>query len=323
MNNFLKYNNSINDSYLIDLAVPIIDILAPIKYSPNKKFDNRYFFTCIIDFIKNSTYWSRYKGFIDYPINGKYLNEIHNRYIKKGVYEAINKQLLNIYLKKNKSVKIKNQIIDSSFVPNKGGSIKNNNHLLNDNVKKNNKIIRKKNNTEKNYKNKIKEETFIDYNKYNGRKKYFKVSTITDSFGIPLGTSIISSKQSDNISIEQTINSIQVNLNTLKNSNNNRYKQYILADSGYCSNKNKFLLKSKGYIPIIIYNKRNTKNKKIIAQNALNKNERFRYKKRKIIESFFSWIKYFPVINQNYQKSISSYKGLFLLASSILISKKI
>jgi hypothetical protein len=289
MNNFLKYNNLIDNSYLIKLAVPIIDFLVPIKYSPNKKFDNRYFFTCIIDFIKNNTYWSRYKGSIDNPIDGKYLNQIHNKYVKKGVYDAINKELLNIYLKKNKSIKLKNQIIDSSFIPNKGGSIKNNNHLLNDNVKNKNKIIRKKNNIKKKHENKIKEETFIDFNKYNGRKKYFKISTVTDSFGIPLGTSIISSKQSDNISIEQTLESVQVNLNTLKNSNNNRYKQYMLADSGYCSKKNKYLLMKKGYTPIISYNKRNTKNKELISKNTLNKNENIRYKKRKIIESL--WIR--------------------------------
>ena len=47
------------------------------------------------------------------------------------------------------------------------------------------------------------------------------------------------------------------------------------------------------------------------------------YKKRKIIESYFSWIKRIPIINQNYQKTLSSYKGLLLLVSSIFISKKI
>ena len=132
---------------------------------------------------------------------------------------------------------------------------------------------------------------------------------------------MISSKQSDNISVNETINSMPINLDTLKNSSNNRYKQYMLADSSYHSNKNKAFLNEKGYIPVIYCNKRNTKNETIILKNTYNKKEKERYKKRLIIESFFSWIKKYPVINQNYQKSVSSCKGLFLLAS-ILISKK-
>ena len=115
MNIFLnqKYYNSISN--LIDIAVPIIDLLSPIKYSPHQKYDNRYFFNCIIDFIESGCYWSSYKGTINYPIDGKYLNQIHNKYVKKDVYEAINKQLLQTYLKKNKAKKLKEQIIDSSF----------------------------------------------------------------------------------------------------------------------------------------------------------------------------------------------------------------
>lgn len=97
----------------------------------------------------------------------------------------------------------------------------------------------------------------------------------------------------------------------------------MLADSGYCSKKNSSYLKKKGYHPIIKYNKRNTKNKELIKQNQFNKKEKKLYKNRFVIESFFSWIKNYPVINQNYQKSVSSYKGLFLLASSIIISKRI
>jgi hypothetical protein len=116
---------------------------------------------------------------------------------------------------------------------------------------------------------KCKEETFIDYNRYNGyfvnkisiigkeciaflsnngRKKYFKISTITDSFGTPLTSTIISSKQSDNISLIETIEKMPINLNTLRNSKINRYKQHLLADSGYHSSANKETLEKIGYI---------------------------------------------------------------------------
>lgn len=57
----------------------------------------------------------------------------------------------------------------------------------------------------------------------NGRKKYIKISSIVDSKGAPLSNVIVSSKQSDSISVNETINGIPINLNTLRNSKVNRY----------------------------------------------------------------------------------------------------
>ena len=76
------------------------------------------------------------------------------------------------------------------------------------------------------------------------------------------------------------------------------------------------------YTPIFAYNKRNTKDKEKIKMNRLKGKKLKIYKKRNIIEAFFSWIKNFPVINQNYQKTLESYNGLLSLASSIIISNK-
>lgn len=118
-------------------------------------------------------------------------------------------------------------------------------------------------------KNKIKKiQSFIDFNRYNGRKKYIKIS-ITNSLGTPLTSTIISSKQSDIISLIETFNKLPINLNTLRNSKNNRYKQHLLADSGYDSKKNKNYLRKKGYVPIIVYNKRNETDKEKIKNNKL------------------------------------------------------
>ena len=121
----------------------------------------------------------------------------------------------------------------------------------------------------------------------------------------------------------ETVNSLPVNLNTLRNSKHNRYKQHLLADSGYDSNVNKKYLKENGYIHLIAPNIKNTKDKQKIKSKQLTEKEKQKYKKRLIIESFFSWIKNYPSINQNYQKTIASYNGLLMLASSILISKRI
>lgn len=112
-------------------------------------------------------------------------------------------------------------------------------------------------------------------------------------------------------------------MNTVNNFKINRYRQFLLADSGYCSNNNKSFLKTKGYTPIIAYNKGNCRNQNTINKNTLKGKSLDIYKKRNTIEAFFSWIKNFPVINQNYQKTISSYNGLFLLASCIIISNRV
>ena len=292
MNNLFKYNNFNSNFDLIDFAVPIIDLLSPIKYSPHQKYDNRYFLTCIINFIETGVSWSNYKGTINYPINGKYLNQIHNKYLKKGIYEEINKQLLTKYLNKNKAIKLKEQIIDSSFISNKAGYVNSqiNNNLLSTKVKQKNKKILEKNKTLLS-KKKIKQETFIDFNKYNGRKKYFKVSVLSDSYGTPITSTIISSKQSDNISINETIKTIPIDLNTLKNSSNNRYKQYLLADSSYHSNKNKSYLEKLGYTPIIKYNKRNTKKKEIILKTLLIKKKKKDTKKEELLNPSFHGLK--------------------------------
>jgi transposase len=313
--------NNIGITKFIDLVNPIIELLAPIKFSPNGKYDNKYFLRCLIDFFNIGVSWRKYNGTKSFPIDGKYLNAIHNKFTKNGVYEQINKLILTKYLQNGKETKLKYQMIDSTYIANKGGSVNNNNHLLSNKTKLKNKKNKKLNiHLPKNKKKKI--ETFIDFNRYNGRKKYIKISSITNSYGAPLAITMISSKQSDTISIQETINKIPINLNTLRNSKNNRYKQHFIGDALYDSNKNKTYLKKLGYTPIIAYNRKNTKNQNIINKNKLKGKQLEIYKKRFIIESFFSWIKNYPVINQNYQKTIESYYGLLLLVCSFRLFNK-
>lgn len=223
--------------------VDIIDSKI-IQYSSHRRiYSTENIITCIIDCITKSVPWSKYISPPEIGISGKYLNEYHNKYINAGVYEAIFEAYINIYLKKNREIKLKYQYLDSSFVQNKGGSIKNNK------IKENNKIVQVNNiNLPKN--NKEKKKSFIDFNTHDSRKRCCKISCITDSLGAPLSLIMIPGKQSDNISVEETVNSIPVDLKTKQNSKFNRYKQYLLADSGYHSFKNKssyYLLQQKKY----------------------------------------------------------------------------
>jgi hypothetical protein len=307
---------------LIDFAVPILDHMCPLKYSPNRKYSNRYYLTCLLHFVETSVSWRKYQGSPEFPINGKCLNYIHNKYIKAGAYAEIEKQLINKYLKTDREHKLKYQIIDSSFIANKGCSVNNNNHFLSFDEKNKNKVIRKLN--KKLPKNKkIRERTFVDFNRYNGRKKYVNVSIICDSYGVPLTRDIFSSKRKDSTTVIEMVNKLPININTLKNSKINRYKQTFLGDCGYCSKRNRLFLDKKGYRTLIKFNKRNTKNKKLIKSMKFTKEQKQTFKRRGMVENFFSWIKNKPVINQNYQKTISSYNGLLSLSCIILISSRI
>jgi hypothetical protein len=113
MENSIKklFNNPMFDEKLfINFCLPIVNFLSPVHESNSLKYDNKYFLVCIIDFLKTGCYWSRYRGTISYPINGKYLNQIHNKWQKKGVFKEINKQCLEKYLKEGKEKKLKYQM---------------------------------------------------------------------------------------------------------------------------------------------------------------------------------------------------------------------
>src|ERR1700738_4796450 len=92
---------------LINFTYPIIDYIVPLKYSPNRKYTNKYFFICLVNFIESgATVWTRYNGTVEYPISGKYLNQIHNYYVNNGVYNAINTALVKKYLSTGKEMKL-------------------------------------------------------------------------------------------------------------------------------------------------------------------------------------------------------------------------
>jgi len=52
----LKELNKLKNFNLIRFAVPIIDYLCPIKYSPNQKYSNEYFFICLLEFVDGGVY---------------------------------------------------------------------------------------------------------------------------------------------------------------------------------------------------------------------------------------------------------------------------
>jgi len=56
--------------------------------------------------------------------------------------------------------------------------------------------------------------------------------------GIPISININPGNKYDSKILSETINEKIINTDTIKYKNNNRYKQYLLGDSGYDSHKN-------------------------------------------------------------------------------------
>ena len=67
------------------------------------------------------------------------------------------------------------------------------------------------------------------------------------SHALPLAYHYFPGKGGDCPTMETMINKIPIDLKTKKLSTNNRFKQYLLADAGYCSKNNRAFLRSKGW----------------------------------------------------------------------------
>jgi len=87
--------------------------------------------------------------------------------------------------------------------------------------------------------------------------------------------------------------------------------KYFICDKGYCSSKIRNILTNKNIVPIIPYNKRNTKDKNKIIK--LTKIQKEKYKRRIKIEHIFSHLKSNHKIQNRYEKYINNYEGLLYL----------
>ena len=139
-------------------------------------------------------------------------------------------------------------------------------------------------------------------NKYMKNKHCNKVSIITDSKFIPIDIQIFKGNLNDSNILQQQFTNIDTFMNNTK---------YFICDKGYCSSKIRNILTNKNIIPIIPYNKRNTKDKNKIIK--LTKNQKEKYKKRIKIEHIFSNLKSNHKIQNRYEKYINNYEGLLYL----------
>ena len=285
---YISYDSNNKPSInVVELMCILIDELRPAvnsSYCRHVKYEPKNIVRCIIEIINNCMYWVRYKGIVP----GKYLNQCHNNYVKWGVYDCLYLILLEEYLSKDKFGKLKNQSIDTTFCTNLYGS-----EMIGRNIK---------------------------YKSKNG----IKISVKVDKNGVPFSLGIASGNQNDCIIAKKChINKSFIDPES-KRVHNSKYQQKIVADAAYYDKEFHDNIRKTGCIPIIDVNKRNTKDEEKLKVMEKDKKKYIKEgKNRYIVESFNSWIHKFPKITKVVEKSIRSFKGLILLACSLIISNKI
>jgi hypothetical protein len=168
-------------------------------------------------------------------------NSVYKVYVKLNsfnIFKISYVSLLNKYYKKTYNNKLKYISTDTSFIPNKKGK------------------------------------DMIGYNKYYNKKNGTKISLITDSKGIHFNVEFYKGNDHDSkILIKQlkTTNLVQLNEKIPDNA-------YFMGDPGYDGNQIRTKLKEMNYVPLIVQNRRNIKDKtKIVTLN--NKEKEISYRK--------------------------------------------
>lgn len=213
------------------------------------------------------------------------IHKKHRQYCKMNAYGYLRSYLLNKYKKLVPKKVYKTQMIDTKYIKNYLGT------------------------------------EYVDRNPYYKNKKGFKISEEVDGNGVWFSLTVSFSSESDGNIMSENLNNRWIHINTLDVKDNNQHKQYYLADSAYDSLKIKNKLIEKGYMPIIPQNKRNLKDETKLQH--MSEKEKGTYKHRIKIENSFAWDNNYPVICGQYEKSIESYIGLYLLCSSIMLYNKI
>ena len=150
------------------------------------------------------------------------------------------------------------------------------------------------------------------FNGYNKKKRLFKLSTIVDINGVPLSAIVKPGNMSDQKLADINFDNLLVNI--IPNSKNNKHKRYLLADSGYDTVEIHSKINNMNITPVIWFNRRNTKDEELIEKRKFNKFQSNVYRKRTIVENFFSWIYKNRRVNRRYDKKLINYKSFLYMA---------
>lgn len=260
-----------------------IKSIFPDKYSfkyKNQKHDLCDIIDAIVFILKNDTSYTR---LIINGIPGKTLNTHFNFFANNNVFDKIYVLLLKKHLKKNRCNKLKFQSIDSSYFYNVQCS---------ENLKR---------------------------NTYYKGKRGLKLSAIIDSTGMPLSLLLKDGNEHDSTFVEDNLNHLMIDPNTINYIKINKHKQYLLADTGYDSKEIRKLVSRKGYTYKCPQNRRNIQDENKIIK--FSEKDKILYKKRIKVENFFAWIKKNKRIQLIKEKYVNTFM-MFIYVTCILIIHK-
>lgn len=251
----------------------------------------------ILYVLKAGNSWTSHRG----PIPGKTLNAHFVEFNKNRVFELFYSSLLSSYFDKY-SHRLDHILTDASVFTNKFGKS-------------------------------AKSLDFLARCKLWKGRNAAKLTVVTDSYGIPIsalcgkGTAHDSQllfRNLENMIIDfETINKITddnklLNIKkivTVNNEENNTVTpKYILADSAYDSKDIRKFFIDKSYIPVIDFNKKNTKDPEKLKLKTLTSSEKTIYKKRIEVEHLFSKIKQNRRLSHVYESDKKNFTGFVFLA---------
>ena len=269
----------------------IEDMINFIKTETNVFSKNQHKRTYSIDLIiseiiymlKNAISWKNYRGPIDH--SSLYYN--FRVLSKNNIFKKYYIYMINRYYTSGIYDKLKYTLTDTTFIPNCYGV---------EDIGRN-----------KQYKN----------------KKGNKISLISDSKGIPISIVIGAGNDHDSKLLIKNLNNLYINTKSYLLKNNNRYKQFLLADSIYDTKNIRDKLKKLGYTSIIDFNIRNTKDPIKLENKKFSKKEKTIYKKRIYIEHTNLIKKQNKRLLNRFDKSLSSFSSFIFLAFIRFLSFKL
>lgn len=262
------------------------------KNQHKRKYPIDLIITEIIYVLRTGISWQDYRGDINY--NSLYYN--FRQFVKHNIFKKYYIYMLNRYYTSGIYDKLKYTLADTTFIPNCYGV------------------------------------EFTGRNKQYKNKKGNKISLITDSKGIPFSIIIGTGNEYDPKLLIKNLNDLYINTKSYLLKNNNRYKQFFLADSIYDTVYIRNKLKKLGYTPIIDFNIRNTKDPVKLKKKKFTKKDaegakpfgrKIIYKKRIYVENTNLIKKQNKRLQNRLDKSLSSFTSFIFLAFIRFLSSKI
>jgi transposase len=151
---------------------------------------------------------------------------------------------------------------------------------------------------------------------YDGHKKVkgIKLSVLVDLQGLPLSIIVVPANKNDSTLYIPTIKNFNIKRPVGRPVNR---PSKVTADGMYDTAKIRKYNRRRGIKSNIPVNKRNTKKKKIGRPIKVDQEE---FKKKSIVERFFSWIESCKKVFPRYEIKEESYLGVVMVAAIIIVT---